>query len=589
MNTETQEKIENYRKELEAKLAETKAERKTLITKLSNGESLSRKENKRNQELAKLEDELNEKLKLFKEVDIYEYIIEAFRKISDNKIKAKKKEIEELIKIYRKMNQSRTNTLKQLTGFSQKELKNLSSTKANLEKRLLDLDLELKNAEKRGYDTKEIEKDIEDTKITIQYIIDYLNSIVDVTELENDLKILSNQKTTTKDKQGIKDKYLPAINANKAAALEDIVIEMEKGCKTKSEDEEENKDKKTIKERTQDIKEKTKEKLEATKEYLKAHKKAAGAIVSAVILAILIAVLVRLLTSKTEYKNYNPTEISQLELEEAKNLIKKGYSEDAAYAMAKTLPENIINTLLTSPYISAIEEYSSVEELNIDYIVDYENARTIYNLTADKAVDYVNRAYSIQATNFYEDATINEIVEVVMAIDNKELFTTDNANLAQSFNTSFNRVVDNYLFGTTTEEDIEKIDALPYFAKDGSDMDNFLGEFSEITKEILSDPNDEVAKNKMYKLLNIFATSLNGFTNEEDTLTTDGDFNKNAQINDYYDWYMIYNSFIAPLYPTFVEENEFTKYEELQGLMISALQGPEFERLCGQSRTLGGE
>ena len=102
-----------------------------------------------------------------------------------------------------------------------------------------------------------------------------------------------------------------------------------------------------------------------------------------------------------------------------------------------------------------------------------------------------------------------------------------------------------------------------------------------------------------------------------------------------FDWYIAYNSFVAPLYPiacpvyqayeaeaqvkyneisstithdTSEEadeilakaraayneylktyETDFKKYEDLQYIIITALQGPEFNQLCGESKTLGGE
>ena len=257
---------------------------------------------------------------------------------------------------------------------------------------------------------------------------------------------------------------------------------------------------------------KTKEKLEQISQYLKEHKKGVAKITLSVIA--LVALTTSLKSCFKNDKNNNDLETttkdkitselgltidSDLTTEEevetkainketVKALNNKGYNEVAAMQMAENFNEETISSLLSEPYYSAAENYATEKDFILDYINDYENARNIYNLTSDKAVDYVNRSYKISETGFYEDATINEIVEIVMTIDNKELYTTNNANLAQSFNTSFNRVIDNYLFGTTTEEDLRKFDALEYFAAEGTDLDKFLTEFATLSKENISNP-----------------------------------------------------------------------------------------------------
>ena len=269
-------------------------------------------------------------------------------------------------------------------------------------------------------------------------------------------------------------------------------------------------------------------------------------------------------------------------------LVNKGYDEYIAVIMLHNLPSNIIDTLLQVPYIAAIEEYAQAKDLNLNYIEDYEDARIKYEITADKAVDYVNRAYQIQATGFYQDATINEIVEIVMALDNKTLFTINNANLAQSFNTSFNGVVEHALFGNTTADDVKKLDALQYFAAEGSDMDLFLTELATITKKVMANPADEAAKKEAYNYIATFALTLNGFKNTDEDIKIEQPYSTNAQVKDYYDWYMAYNSFIAPLYPIYISDANYPEFEYLQYVMISALQGPEFEMICGESLGLGG-
>ena len=58
MNSELKTQLDEYRLELEQELKDLKEERKTLVTKVSNGENLTRKENRRNQKLASLISEI---------------------------------------------------------------------------------------------------------------------------------------------------------------------------------------------------------------------------------------------------------------------------------------------------------------------------------------------------------------------------------------------------------------------------------------------------------------------------------------------------------------------------------------------------
>jgi len=172
------------------------------------------------------------------------------------------------------------------------------------------------------------------------------------------------------------------------------------------------------------------------------------------------------------------------------------------------------------------------------------------------------------------------------------MFTSENANLAQAFNTSFNRTVDNALFGTATEEDKIKTDALYSIAKEGTDLDNFLSGFADRVKSILNDPTKE-NKDEMYNYVATFALSVNGFTNIDPDVNVSEPYNQDAQVNDFFDWYMAYDSFIKPLYPIFVDETNFAKWEELQIIMESVFHNPEIEaymyEICGQSHTLGGK
>ncbi|MBQ7030867.1 MAG: hypothetical protein IJN13_00650 [Bacilli bacterium] len=588
MNAETIKKIEEYKTQLTTKLKEAQDERKALVDKVSKGESLSRKENKRNQQLAEIIAELQKKLDLFREVDLYNGILKGFEDLANSKLSAdaKNKIIASLLKTFKSLNKEADKELADLTGLSAKELKDLSSTKTKLETELKELEKELEAAKKRGFDTKAIQEEIDEKKAILEHIENYLKGQVDLLQLEADLKTIANSKTKKADKDAIIEKYKKDIELSRNSALEDIVIEMENDKKA----EEEKKEKRKF------LKARTKKEKEEKDNILKKHWKKIVGVISAIILIIVIMLLAKSCnkqinntsTENTKDPYSIETMYENVDKAKLKKLVDKGYDEYLAVIMLNNLPSDVIDTLLQVPYIAAIEEYAQAKDLNLNYIEDYEDARIKYEITADKAVDYVNRAYQIQATGFYQDATINEIVEVVMALDNKTLFTTNNANLAQSFNTSFNGVVEHALFGNTTADDVKKLDALQYFAAEGSDMDLFLTEFATITKKVLANPTDEAAKKEAYNYIATFALTLNGFKNTDEDIKIEQPYSTNAQVKDYYDWYMAYNSFIAPLYPLYINDTNYPEFEYLQYVMITALQGPEFEMICGESLGLGG-
>jgi len=505
----------------------------------------------------------------------------------DKKDKLIKKIAEEI----KKINKENNAELAALLGVDEKDL-DLNKSKKELEAEIKDLEAGIKVLEKKGHDAESEKEEKTEKEELLNKIKAALSSAIDEKTLQADLSKLSNSKTKKAVKKAILDKYEAVLTEPELKLAEELLAELEKDAKKK--------------EKKDAAKTKFAEITEEAKTWLQKNTKTVGTTLGLLILTIVILVNAK---SCSNNKTDKPEETkdprpSSSQTTPGENEYKKqldglmniGYNEYFSKLMIANFSEETINKLLNSPYIVMVENYAITKGFNLDYINDYENARTIYNITPDKTVDYVNRAYKIQTTGFYNGASINDIVEIVMAIDNKNLQTTDNTNLAQSFNTSFNRIVDNALFGATTQEDINKLDALNYMATEGSEIEQFLSGFKPLCKRILENPDDLTAKQEMYNYLNIFATSLNGFTNEEGALNNKNEINAKAQVMDYYDWYTIYNSFVAPMYPTFVPtptgdlNSEIDKlvvsYEELQYLMITALESPEINNLRGESLEL---
>ena len=169
------------------------------------------------------------------------------------------------------------------------------------------------------------------------------------------------------------------------------------------------------------------------------------------------------------------------------------------------------------------------------------------NPMADREADMLRRASLVANTNFFEGVYTSDIVGVLNAIHDREMWATENAGYAQLFNTTFNRIYEHYIMGTLNQEDLNKLDALKNLAKDNSDLDRFLETYCDLLRDVLTNKKD--AHTRMRRFIEIFGTSLNGFTNEPTLLTDDDVFNENAQVNDFFDWWFAYDSIIKPTYP----------------------------------------
>jgi len=596
MNAELQEKVRKYKEDLVAKLEEATKERQELVEKVNSGENLTFKEGRRNKQLATLIKEIKRRIEMFDEVSLYESIekdLETLNKAGTSRDE-KDKLIKKLVEDFKKVTTVASKELIESGIVTEEDLKDLGGIKTKLTNEVSDLEKELELAKKRGFKTTDIEDEIEEKKTVLKTLEKYSKEIINEAELEKDLKALSLSKTKKSEKDAILEKYQGIISKYKNSTIEDIVIDMEENpidLELKSEEE--------LDEKTS-LKEKAKAKLEDLNEWLKKHGKTVAKITGTVVLAVTILVVAKQCSKDIENSKGNDldnqptigTTVDENKAKNTENLVNKGYNEYAAVMMAENFNQETIDTLLSSPYNPAVENYATAKEFNYAYITDYENARTIYNITATKTVDYVNRAAKIQETGFYNDAEINEIVAVVQAIDNQELFMAENNALEHSINATLTDIYNNYAFTNNNHEnDMKKLDALQYFAKEGSDLDKFLTEYAEIAKSILVAKGNTEAINTetttMYTYLDTFANTFAG--NSYDLENP----NENAIVTDTYDWNIAYSSFIKPLMSMYITEQNAQNYACLQINMLSnyemwaQVNGCDLEN--GQSLTLGGE
>ncbi len=255
----------------------------------------------------------------------------------------------------------------------------------------------------------------------------------------------------------------------------------------------------------------------------------------------------------------------------------------------------------TTPVPTPSNPFINVFGYNETYLKDYESTKEIYNTTAEDAVEYVNDAYKILETRFYgEEATLDDIINVLVAIRTGNLYTEDNVSILRPIDSVLNLITENYIFGVPTEEDITKLSALQYFAKEGTDLDKFLTRYYQLLVDVLRNPYDGIYKDNLYNFLNVYASNLNnGFVNEPELTTGNEEIDNDAKLNSYYDFQLAYDGFVfdtLPLLQSGVNDPNAGSQEdidrsnrslELQDLLYTAVH--DLMQDCEPSLTRGGE
>lgn len=634
MNNELIEKIQKYCGILEERLQELRDERQELLDKVYEGEALSRKETKRNKELTSQIKKISATIKRAKEYEDLESLYKNFIALATLNLAEKDANeiIEEIISYFKtNANEEDIDEILDLVEFEEGENRTVANVKLKLEEELRVLKLDLRRAKKRNKSKKEI-KEIEDeiaaTEDDLTKVDDFEKNSFDETAAKEELKNLTNQNVPQETKDEIVNGFQNDINDELRNIVSDVENDLnDLGIETSYRSDDigdpfddvyEDEDQEEELEDNRTFGEKVKDKLYSVGAFLNKQKKKIAAIAGVAILGASILFVAKSCSKdidKQPGSDKNPDDptigsnISDEETETTKTikaLVEKGYNEYIAGLMVQNFDESVINDLLARPYMAALENYASVKDypINLDYLEEYEQSRTTYNLLSEDAVDFVNRAHDIQELNYFAESSINQIVEVLMAINNRNLFTADNGDLSNALSAPINQIVEKYFFpdsGAAAQEDLNKIEALKFFAREDSDLDAFLTRFSDIMQNILKNPTDDTKRDTLYSFISIYAYGFAGFSNTEiyatafpesgevNVLTSDEKFNADAQIENHHDWYLAYHDFVNPIIPLALPYNDddirIQKWVELQMFMETALKGPEFEQFCGKART----
>ena len=211
---------------------------------------------------------------------------------------------------------------------------------------------------------------------------------------------------------------------------------------------------------------------------------------------------------------------------------------------------------------------------NPSYIQDIKNA---YNLTDEEAYDLINRAYKIYQSGFYGEVPLNQIIQVLDAINDQDINRVENAALDQSINAALTEIYNHYAYGKIVEADLNKVNALEYFARDNTELDKILETYQGLLYNLLASQGDaaktEAARNAILEFLEVFANSRAGFVPEDTTLSTESIAKyPSANITDPFQWGIFWESFCKPMFSAFISQGRINEWICLQENILSAYE-----------------
>ncbi len=247
-----------------------------------------------------------------------------------------------------------------------------------------------------------------------------------------------------------------------------------------------------------------------------------------------------------------------------------------------TLPETKVE--YPEP-VGTVERLEDVAGYNEAYKNDYQALMNKYDLDYLQVVDYVNRAYEIQSVNFFKEALISEVAELLMAIDDGSLVMEPNHSIQNNINMVFNQPLNEQIMGNVSAESYDIVRMMPNFFPENSDARAFLSYYATLCEKALQNQYDEANIAEAYQYLQIFTYNLfnNGHT-ETDVLSNDATFNENATVTDEYDWYILLESFVKPTVSFFTPyangDPAMQKWLDLECMMESVIDYSSVQDLC---------
>lgn len=218
-----------------------------------------------------------------------------------------------------------------------------------------------------------------------------------------------------------------------------------------------------------------------------------------------------------------------------------------------------------------LENLESYNNYNNTYRNEYTMITNHYGVSNEYAIELVNRAYNIQDAGFYIDASIDDIVLLLIRVDNGELMVFD----SQGINDNINEVTTAFITGTTNNDDIRAIKALPYFVSSNSTTREWLIDYTNILVDILNNPNNSSYKLNAINYLYSLADYIKG-------MYFGGRFVSQEEYTAATTFYTMYNSFVVSTEALLYDESVVNSYNEVLDTLDSLFQDV-YEIVCGNT------
>ncbi len=222
-------------------------------------------------------------------------------------------------------------------------------------------------------------------------------------------------------------------------------------------------------------------------------------------------------------------------------LIDKGYTPYVANLLAQNGDEQLIFTLLNLDYVvEPIESYTKAKNFDITRIADYEDARIRYNLSGEDAVDIANRAIDLYNVGYFNNSNrdLTTLYNVLIAIRDKNIFFDENRETHQAIVNELFQISNKVMNNSLTDIDLNKVAALPLFAKEGSDLRAHLEQVAPLYVENFRNPGNTENNEKLYRHYLATTYGFGGTLADSSYSSGDQNFDNNAILEDAYDYFI---------------------------------------------------
>lgn len=205
-----------------------------------------------------------------------------------------------------------------------------------------------------------------------------------------------------------------------------------------------------------------------------------------------------------------------------------------------TTTESTVETYDTE--IVEKDDLQDSNNYNSSYQNDYSSIQQRYVLSNEKTIELVNRAYTLREAGYFEGASLDDIVLMLIRFDNGEEMYYDQQIIKDTFakvTVDFGNAYAHNESITISSEDRSIIRALPALFTDGSLAQTWVTNYSRSLLNILDDPYNDRYKEEAIQLADSLRSFIANITFVNGTISAEDYQNATT-------YYGIYESVVVP-------------------------------------------